>query len=227
MTARRGRAARAVLVRAGRPADAAAIARVMRAAVRGLPAGACTPRQRAAWSSLPALYHRWAMGPGRERYVVAERAGRVVGYAAHRIEVASADRRRRPGNPARPRREAELTAVFVVPAAGGAGIGSALVRAVERRVRRVGADAISALAARSAVGFYAALGFTPGRPARSPLPGGARLPALRMRRPIAAAERAGRGAAAAQARAVAAGDLPPRSADRPAARGVHRRPRPG
>lgn len=181
MTGGRGRAAGGVRVRPGRPDDAAAVARVMRAAVRGLPASACTPRQRAAWSSLPALYHRWAMGPGRERYLLAERAGRVVGYAAHRGPSAAALPRRRPGSPARSRRQAELTAAFVLPAAGGAGIGRALVRAVERRVSRLGAGVLVVLAARPAVGFYARLGFSPGRPTRSPLPGGVQLPALRMR----------------------------------------------
>jgi hypothetical protein len=56
----------------------------MRAAIRRLAAGTCTPRQLAAWSSLPALYHAWAMTAGGEAYLVAERAGRVVGYAARR-----------------------------------------------------------------------------------------------------------------------------------------------
>lgn len=162
-----------VRIRAGGPADAPAVARVMRAAVRGLPAAACTPRQRAAWSSLPSLYHRWAMGPGGERYLLAERAGRVVGYAAFR------------GPPARPgARAAELTAVFVAPAAGGAGLGGRLVRAVEARARRLRAPALTVLAARPAVGFYAALSFVPGPRTLAPLPGGVRLPAVRMRKAL-------------------------------------------
>lgn len=195
MKPRRGRAAGAVRLRPGLPADAPAVARVMRAAVRGLPAGACTPRQRAAWSSLPALYHRWAMGPGGERYLVAERGGRVVGYAAYRSEAPAAGARAA-GERRSPPREAELTAVFVLPAAGGAGIGTTLVHAVERRVRRLGAETLSVLAARPALGFYAALEFEAGRPAPSPLPGGARLPALRMRRRLDA-RRTRRGAAGA------------------------------
>lgn len=181
MTAR-ARVRAAVRFRPGRPADAAAVARVMRAAVRGLPPAACTPRQREAWSSLPALYHRWAMGPGGERYLVAERGGRVVGYAAYRtLDAAAAPA----GRARRAAREAELTAVFVVPASAGEGVGRGLVGAVESRARRMGARAVVVLAARSAVGFYAALGYTRGPPTSSPLPGGIRLPAARMRRRVA------------------------------------------
>src|SRR5512147_1721293 len=84
----RGRAAREtrsarpppVRVRPARLPDSPAIARVMRASIRALARGAYRPRQLAAWSSLPALYHAWAMTAGGERYLVAERAGRIVGY---------------------------------------------------------------------------------------------------------------------------------------------------
>lgn len=174
----RSRGAGPVRIRPGRPADASAVARVMRAAVRGLPAAACTPHQRAAWSSLPALYHRWAMGPGGERYLVAERGGRVVGYAAYRAT-------RAPAHVARAR-AAELTAVFVLPAAGGAGLGRRLVGAVERRARRAGARAVEVVAARPAIGFYAAVGYVRRKALSAPLPGGSRLPAALMRRSIAA-----------------------------------------
>lgn len=175
---RPGGPAGAVRVREGRPEDAARLAAVMRAAVRGLPPGACTPRQRAAWSSLPALYHRWAMSAGGEGYLVAERGGRPVGFAAWRLHPGRSRRGEAPP-------EAELTSLFVHPSAGGAGIGSSLVAAVDRRARRAGAAVLRVLAARPAVGFYAALGFEGSRWVRLPLPGGARLPALWMRRRIA------------------------------------------
>ncbi len=171
----RSRGGGPVRIRAGRLADAPAVARVMRAAVRWLPPSACTPRQRAAWSSLPALYHRWAMGPGGERYLVAESGGRVVGYAAYRA-------------PPAPRGagalSTELTAVFVLPAAGGAGLGRRLVAAVERRARRAGVRAIEVVAARPAVGFYLALGYVRLKSLSAPLPGGQRLPAASMQRRI-------------------------------------------
>ncbi|MFY3744960.1 GNAT family N-acetyltransferase [Anaeromyxobacter sp. Red801] len=137
----------------------------MRAAVRGVAAGALPARLRAAWGSLPPLYHLWAMSAGGERYLVAERGGRVAGYAAWR--------------------GAELTAVFVRPSAAGRGVGAALVAAVERRARRAGVPALRVLAAGPAIGFYARLGFRPGRAARAPLPGGLALPARWMRRPLA------------------------------------------
>ncbi|ACL63482.1 GCN5-related N-acetyltransferase [Anaeromyxobacter dehalogenans 2CP-1] len=137
----------------------------MRAAVRGVPAGALPDRLRAAWASLPPLYHLWAMSAGGERYLVAERGGRVAGYAAWR--------------------GAELTAVFVRPSAAGRGVGAALVAAVERRARNDGFRALRVLAAAPAIGFYARLGFRPGRAARAPLPGGLGLPARWMRKPLA------------------------------------------
>lgn len=161
----RGRRPGALRVRAARPADAAAVARVMRAAVRGVAAGALAPQLRAAWASLPPLYHLWAMSAGGERYLVAGRGGRLAGYAAWR--------------------GAELTAVFVRPSAAGRGVGAALVAAVERQAGKAGVRSLRVLAAAPAIGFYARLGFRPGRAARAPLPGGLALPARWMRKPVA------------------------------------------
>jgi putative acetyltransferase len=149
-----------VSIRIARLSDARAIAAVMRASIRRLARGTCTPRQLAAWSSLPALYHAWAMTGGGEEYVVAEEGGRVVGYAA--------------------RRGREITAVFVRPSRARAGIGARLLAAVERRAIRGGARAAFVRAAPGAVPFYAARGYRGARPVRVPLPGGASLPARRM-----------------------------------------------
>ncbi|WP_242346536.1 GNAT family N-acetyltransferase [Anaeromyxobacter terrae] len=154
------RRAGALRLRTGSLGDAPTVARVMRAAIRGLGAAPHTGAELRAWSSLPALYHRWAMTVGGERYVVAERDGVVVGYAA--------------------RRGSELTAVFVLPRAAGGGVGSALVRHAERAARRAGAPRLRVLAALGAVPFYARLGFEPGSAARAPLPGGTALAAVRM-----------------------------------------------
>ncbi|MGC4001200.1 MAG: GNAT family N-acetyltransferase [Anaeromyxobacter sp.] len=131
---------------AGRGAGAAA-ARALRRGARRLvqPAGA-----------LPPLGH----GPGGEAYLVAERAGRVVGYAA--------------------RRGGEVTAVFVRPAAQGRGVGAALVAALAEAARAEGRRALRVDAARPAIGFYRALGFTVRERLDVPLPGGAVLPAARM-----------------------------------------------
>jgi len=163
VTARRPRAAPARLrLRRGRPEDAPAIARVMRAAVAG-EAGRYPARDLAAWGSPPALYHRWAMAVGGEAYLVAEQAGRLLGYAAFR-----------PG---------EVTALFVRPSAAGRGLGARLLARAEAGARAgdgPAASRLSLLAARAAVPFYAAHGWRPLRAARSPLPGGRWLPAVRM-----------------------------------------------
>jgi GNAT superfamily N-acetyltransferase len=132
----------------------------MRAAIRGLAAGAHPAAHVAAWSSLPALYHRWAMTAGGERYCVAVRAGAIVGYAA--------------------RRGAEVTAVFVRPALARRGVGAALLARIERDVRAAGVAALRADASRAAVGFYAAQGYRVGRSIRVPLPGGLRLAARKV-----------------------------------------------
>jgi len=168
----------------------------MRAAIRALPAKGHTRRGLAAWASLPPLYHRWAMGPGGESYLVAERHGHVLGYAA--------------------RRGGELTAVFVRPGAQGKGVGRLLVGAACAAAVRGGHRSARVLAARAAVGFYAALGFRAGAGARVPLPGGLSLAAVRMRRALAPkpstpARRGGGTGSAGRPRApTGAGRRPPR-----------------
>ena len=93
---------------------------MQRASVRGLARSAYTERQIAQWTRLGPLYYRWALGVGgRDR--LAERGGRVVGFAAL------------VAGPA-----AEVTAVFVRPAAAGRGVGSALLARVEAEARRRG-----------------------------------------------------------------------------------------
>ena len=151
-------------IRRALPSDASACAATMRAAIRALLPGVHPARALAAWASLPPLYHRWAMGPGGETYLVAARTGRVLGYAALRGD--------------------ELTAVFVRPRAQGAGVGRALVLAAASRARRGGARSLRVLAARAAIEFYAALGFRGAAPVRVPLPGGLTLDSVRMRRPL-------------------------------------------
>jgi predicted N-acetyltransferase YhbS len=149
-----------VRIRTAHPSDAPAIARVMRAAIRVLAKGTCTDRQLRAWSSLPALYHAWAMGPGGEAYLVAEDGGRIVGYAA--------------------RRGREVTAAFVSPGRARAGVGAALLGGLEEASRRAGLRSLFVLAAPGAVPFYEALGYRGGRRVQVPLPGGVHLPARRL-----------------------------------------------
>ena len=155
-------------IRRARARDAPALARVMRAAIRGVPRGLYPARTLAAWASLPALYHAWAMTAGGETVLLAEApssvspgglregvarggGGRVVGYAGLR--------------------GAELTALFVLPWAARRGFASALLARVEALARRRGVRTLRVDAARSGVAFYRARGFTGGRTVRVPLPG--------------------------------------------------------
>jgi len=146
--------------RRGRPADAAAVARVMSAAVRGRVRARLPARTLQTWASLPPLYHRWAMTAGGETYLVAERTGQMAGYAAVR--------------------GAELTALFVHPRFAGRSLGAALVERARRLARRRGVRTLHAAAAPGALPFYAGLGFRPGRAVRVPLPGGRVLRAVRV-----------------------------------------------
>jgi GNAT superfamily N-acetyltransferase len=147
--------------------DAPAIAHVMRASIRRLARGTCSPRQLAAWSSLPALYHAWALSRGGEEYVAADEGGRIVGYAA--------------------RRGREVTAVFVLPSRVRRGLGTRLLAAVERRAARSGARSVFVRAAPGAVAFYEARGYRPAGRVRVPLPGGVHLRARRLAKRLAAA----------------------------------------
>ncbi len=162
---RAGRGATAGLrIRMAHLDDVRAVAAVMRAAVRGLAGAGYGARRIALWSSLPPLYHAWAMTSGGERYFVAELGGRVTGYAALRGD--------------------EVSAVFVRPSAARAGIGTALLRHLEREALRAGVRALRVRAALSAVPFYEAMGFRGTRRIRVPLPGGEVLPARALARRI-------------------------------------------
>lgn len=190
-----------VRIRRARLSDAAAVAATMRASVRALARGTYDARRIARWSSLPPLYHAWAMTSGGETYLVAEREGRVLGYAALRGR--------------------EVTAVFVRPAVAARGVGRALLRALERLARRRAMSALFARAALGAVGFYERAGFHRGRPTSVPLPGGDRLPVVLVRKALPAAGRRG-SAAPGEAPFSARGRGPRSSRRRPRRRAATR-----
>lgn len=147
-------------VRLARPADAAALARVMRAAARA-EAGHYAPGLALAWGSLPALYHRWAVTVGGETRVLAEVAGRVVAFAGWRGR--------------------EVTALFVHPEARGRGLGARLLRRAEAGAARAAPGRrLRVIAALGAVPFYRSHGWRDAGRAASPLPGGRTLPARRL-----------------------------------------------
>lgn len=153
-------------------ADAPALARVQRASVRGLARGAYPARQLALWSRLGPLYYRWTLVAGGEIAFVAERAGRVIGYAAFTL-----------GPPG------EVTAVFVRPAAAGRGVGTALLARVEAEALRRGARRLVLKASLNGEPFYRARGYRGGRRIQVPLPGGGGLAAIRLSKTLAAPAR--------------------------------------
>lgn len=163
----------AVRIRRARLGDAAALARVQRASVRGLARGTYTDRQIALWTRLGPIYYAWALSAGGEIAFVAERGGRVVGFAALL---------------ARPR--AEVTAVFVRPAAAGRGVGSALLARVESEARRRGIRRVAVKASLNGAQFYKARGYARARAIRVPLPDGAALDALLLTKALTAARTA-------------------------------------
>jgi GNAT superfamily N-acetyltransferase len=137
------------------------MARVMRAAARAA-AARYPPGAAERWGSLPGVYHRWAMSAGGESRLVAVAAGRVVGFSGWRGP--------------------EVTALFVHPRAAGRGLGARLLAAAEAGAAQGGARNLTVLAALGAVDFYLTLGWRDAGPGASPLPGGGRLPARRLRR---------------------------------------------
>jgi putative acetyltransferase len=156
-------------IRRARLADAAALARVHRATVRGLARGAYTERQISLWTRLGPLYYAWALGAGGEIAFVAERGGRVLRFAAH-LE----------------RRRAEVTELYERPAAAGGGGVRALAR-VEAEARRRGIQRLVVKASLNGAPFYRARGYARPRPSRVPLPDGASLDALLLTKTITAA----------------------------------------
>jgi len=79
---------------------------------------------------------------GEDRYAaVAEADGEVRGFGGVRLT------------------DGSLLGVFVDPASGGMGVGSAVLEHVESHARTAGHETLTVCAALNAVGFYAACGF--------------------------------------------------------------------
>jgi putative acetyltransferase len=161
--ARRAVPAPPLRVRPATLADAALLARLMRASVRGRARGTYPAPVIARWTRLGPTYYRWTLTAGGERAFVAERGGRALGFAAFTL-----------GPPP------EVTAVFVRPSAARGGVGTALLARVERAARRRGATRLVVRAALNAEVFYRARGYAGGHRIHVPLPDGAPLDAVRL-----------------------------------------------
>ena len=143
--------AREAVVRAARPADAAAIARVQvdtwRTQYRGL-----VPDAFLAGLSYEQGTQRWAQrlaDPHSAQFVYVAEDGEVVGFASGG-----------PGRDADPEYAGELYAIYILAARQGRGIGRRLVQAVAERLAQAGIHSmlVWVLAANPSRRFYEALG---------------------------------------------------------------------
>nr|WP_263429321.1 GNAT family N-acetyltransferase [Nannocystis pusilla] len=109
------------------------------ASVRALCAGHYSPQTIEQWlAPSPGLYDRMLRS---STVYVAERAGRVVAFAAVRLATR------------------EVRAMYVSPGVTGGGLGLRLMRRVERVARAVGIAELRLAATLNAVGFYERLGW--------------------------------------------------------------------
>jgi putative acetyltransferase len=134
-----------VNVRPMRPEDARAFLEVHHASVRGLAAADYPPAVIEAWAPMPvsdASIANVAANPDNEVRIVAEAGGTVLG-----LGVLIPEKR-------------ELRACYVSPAAARRGVGTALVRELERIARAHGVAALRLNSSLSAEPFYRALGYT-------------------------------------------------------------------
>ena len=130
---------RAPSIRLARPADLAAIATVHAASVRALCAGHYPPQAIEQWlAPSPGLYDRLLRS---STVYVAERAGRVLAFAAVRLATR------------------EVRAMYVSPGATGDGLGLRLMLRLERVARALGIAELRLSATLNAVGFYERLGW--------------------------------------------------------------------
>ena len=131
-------------IRAMRGEDARAVLELHAAAVQQLAAGSYSQAILDAWAALPVddeLVTFFRSNPDEETRIVAERGGRIVGFAAL---VAGAG---------------ELRACYVHPDAARGGVGRGLVRKLEEIARAAGLKKLWLDASLNAEPFYRALGF--------------------------------------------------------------------
>jgi GNAT superfamily N-acetyltransferase len=155
-------------VRPATSADAAGIAGAHVDSIRSLGPSAYDRELVADWGA-PRTADRYllAMTRGERFFVAVDDHGKILGFAAHRVE--AGDHR---------------IAVYVRGAVGRSGIGSALLAAAEAVARTAGATAIDVDASLVAVQFYAANGFLTLEPATHALRSGRPMACVRMTKPL-------------------------------------------
>ncbi|MEX2269899.1 MAG: GNAT family N-acetyltransferase [Vicinamibacterales bacterium] len=132
-----------VAIRELRPGEERLFLELHAQSVRGLAAGHYTPEVIDAWCVAPTEENlaNFISNPDHELRLFAEIDGQVVGLAALVVE------------------GSELRACYVLPGAARKGVGTALVREMERRASAHHLDHLELLASINAESFYAALGY--------------------------------------------------------------------
>ena len=158
------------VIREMRPEHAGAFLEVHHAAVRGLAAKDYPPMVIEAWAPIPVTddaVERVRANPENEYRLIAEVDGSVVG-----IGVGAFDK-------------AELRACYVAPDVGRRGIGSALVREIERRARKQGLTHLELDSSVTAESFYRNVGFKVIERGEHVLRNGQRMACVKMRKALA------------------------------------------
>src|SRR5688572_26915991 len=129
-----------VVVRPLRLTEAPTFFQIHHRSVRGLAAAHYPPRVIEAWTG-PLNEERFIANPDKEIRLIADLDGEPVGYGALVLA------------------PAELRACYVVPEAARSGVGTALVREIERIALQNGVERLDLLSSVNAEPFYTALGY--------------------------------------------------------------------
>jgi putative acetyltransferase len=152
-----------------RPEDARAFLEVHHLAVRGLTAAEYPPEVIEAWAPWPITEEHvdFVRSNAEGEYrLVAENGGRIVGIGCLVV------------------RKNELRACYVLPSATRNGVGTAILRALERAARHQGATVLEADASLNAEPFYRTNGYEVCGRGEHVLNSGVRMACVRMRKDL-------------------------------------------
>jgi GNAT superfamily N-acetyltransferase len=158
-----------VVVREMRPEDARAFLEVHHAAVRGIAAKDYPPAVIEAWAPMPVTKDAIGLvraNSDREFRLIAEIGGRVVGIGAAVFE------------------NLELRACYVAPAASRKGVGSALVKEIERAAREQRVPRLDLDSSVTAECFYRTVGYEVVERGEHFLGNGQRMACVKMRKEL-------------------------------------------
>jgi GNAT superfamily N-acetyltransferase len=160
-----------IVIREMRSKDAQAFLEVHHAAVRGIAVKDYPLAVIEAWAPMPVTedaIKSVLANSDKEFRLIAEIAGRIVGMGAAVFE------------------KVELRACYVAPDAGRKGVGSALVKEIERAARKRGAPRLELDSSVTAEFFYQTLGYEAVERGERVLSNGQRMACVRMRKQLSA-----------------------------------------